>query len=372
MTSLLDGLARERAGDPGPVVLRRLSNAEYTYTVQDLTGIPSLDPAREFPVDGAAGEGFMNTGQALVMSPALITKYLDAGKEIAKHAVLLPTGIGFSSGTTRRDWADERLAQIRAIYRKFSVPLTREKLNLQGLVLDNADGGTIPLEKYLHATIAHRDAILAGTADFAAVAKEAGLNRKYLAHLSKALTSNEPSLLLDGLRANWRTASPGDVAILAESIANWQKALWKFNPVGHLGKAGGPYSWQEPAAPIATSQEVRLKLPPPATGEGVSLFLVTSTAGDGAANDHAIWRQPRLVAPGKPDLLVSDIREVSGKLTKRRERIIATAHQYLEAVAEMATQQVPVISHPSPKLAAWSQRSWRPGCPSLESAIVKQ
>src|SRR5207244_657102 len=47
--------ARARAGDPGPVVLRRLSNAEYTYTIRDLTGVDSLTPAREFPVDGAAG-----------------------------------------------------------------------------------------------------------------------------------------------------------------------------------------------------------------------------------------------------------------------------------------------------------------------------
>src|SRR6185436_13004449 len=50
--------ARARAGDPGRVVLRRLSNAEYTYTLRDLTGVASLDPAKEFPVDGAAGEGF--------------------------------------------------------------------------------------------------------------------------------------------------------------------------------------------------------------------------------------------------------------------------------------------------------------------------
>ncbi len=45
------------AGDPGPVVLRRLNNFEYTNTIQELTGQP-LDPAREFPADSAAGEGF--------------------------------------------------------------------------------------------------------------------------------------------------------------------------------------------------------------------------------------------------------------------------------------------------------------------------
>src|SRR3989442_1490701 len=86
-SQLLEKIALARAGDPGPVVLRRLSNAEYTYTLRDLTAIDSLDPAREFPVDGAAGEGFMNTGNALVMSPALLTKYLDAAKAITSHAM---------------------------------------------------------------------------------------------------------------------------------------------------------------------------------------------------------------------------------------------------------------------------------------------
>ena len=73
--SYLDAEALAQAGDPGPVTLRRLNNAEYTYSIQDLTG-NALQPTREFPVDGAAGEGFTNTGNALVMSPALLEKYI--------------------------------------------------------------------------------------------------------------------------------------------------------------------------------------------------------------------------------------------------------------------------------------------------------
>ena len=101
--AVLDAEALANAGDPGPVVLRRLNNAEFTYTIQDLTGIP-LEPAREFPVDSAAGEGFTNVGNALVMSPALVQKYLDAAKAVADHAMLLPHGIEFSPSTTPRDW----------------------------------------------------------------------------------------------------------------------------------------------------------------------------------------------------------------------------------------------------------------------------
>src|SRR5215210_6033408 len=105
--------AKARDGDPGKVVLRRLSNAEYTYTLRDLTGVEALDPAREFPADGAAGEGFTNTGNALVMSPALLAKYFDAAKGVAAHAVPLPDGLRFSPGATRRDWTDEVVERIR-------------------------------------------------------------------------------------------------------------------------------------------------------------------------------------------------------------------------------------------------------------------
>lgn len=42
------GEIRAHAGDPGPVLNRRLSNAEYNYTIRDLTGV-DLRPAREFP-----------------------------------------------------------------------------------------------------------------------------------------------------------------------------------------------------------------------------------------------------------------------------------------------------------------------------------
>src|SRR5205814_2403987 len=127
---VLEKAGEERAGDPGPVVLRRLSNAEYNYTIQDLARVETLQPAREFPVDGAAGEGFMNTGQALVMSPSLITKYLDAGKEIASHAVLLPDGIRFSPKFTRRDWTEEILTEIRHFYAQFTDPRGGDKVNL--------------------------------------------------------------------------------------------------------------------------------------------------------------------------------------------------------------------------------------------------
>jgi hypothetical protein len=87
--------ARKNAGDPGLVLARRLSNAEYNYTIRDLTGV-DIRPTREFPVDPANPAGFDNSGESLAMSPALLNKYLQAAREVANHMVLKPNGLAFA------------------------------------------------------------------------------------------------------------------------------------------------------------------------------------------------------------------------------------------------------------------------------------
>ena len=336
----LDELARAQAGDPGPVVLRRLSNAEYTYTVRDLTGVESLDPAREFPADGAAGEGFTNTGQALVMSPALITKYLDAAKGIAAHAVFLPDGIRFSAKTTRRDWTEEIVARIREFYAAHTDARAGEKLSLQGVAVDmSKERGRLPLEKYLRATLEERDALARGAKTPEDVARERGLSAKYLATLFAALSSQEPSVLLDPVRARWRTATPAAAAELVAEIAPWQDALWKFNNIGHLGKVGGPKGWMEPINPVVAKQELRLKIPTPPDGNDVTLFLVATDAGDGGEHDAVVWEKPRLIAPGRPPLLLRDLPELSRGLGERRVRTFGSAAKCLNAAAEVSSAE---------------------------------
>jgi hypothetical protein len=87
--------ARKNAGDPGLVLARRLSNAEYNYTIRDLTGV-DLEPTREFPVDPANPAGFDNSGESLSMSPALLNKYLQAARAVGDHMVLTPDGFDFA------------------------------------------------------------------------------------------------------------------------------------------------------------------------------------------------------------------------------------------------------------------------------------
>ncbi|MFO0954796.1 MAG: DUF1587 domain-containing protein, partial [Isosphaeraceae bacterium] len=87
--------AAKNAGDPGPVLARRLSHSEYDNTIRDLTGV-DLRPTREFPVDPANEAGFDNSGESLAMSPALLKKYLDAARGVASHLVPTPDGLEFA------------------------------------------------------------------------------------------------------------------------------------------------------------------------------------------------------------------------------------------------------------------------------------
>ncbi len=329
--------ARRTAGDPGPVVLRRLNNAEYTYTLRDITGVKDLQPAKEFPVDGAAGEGFTNAGNALSMSPALLSKYLEAGKEVASRAVLLPDGIRFSPSPTRRDWTEELLADIRQLYAHYSAKEGETQVNLQGIIFETNGGGRLPIDQYLLATLEERESLKAGSKSIEAVATVRGLSPKYLGMLWSEMTRQEPSvsLLLDGLRTQWQKAEPKDVVALTTHISQWQKTLWRFSSVGHIGKINGPKSWLEPTNPTAPRQELRSKLSVAEPGKDVSIYLVAGDAGDGNADDFAVWERPRLVASGRADLLLKDVRRVASELHFARNQIFRDAAKSLAAADEV-------------------------------------
>lgn len=315
LRTTLDEIALANAGDPGTVALRRLSNAEYTYTIRDLTGVAALAPAQEFPEDGAAGEGFTNASAALVMSPSLVTKYLDAAKQVADHAVLTSRGVRFSASTSSRDWTNETLARIREFYARFSSDGNATAVNLQGVRFDTNVGGRLPVERYL--------AALQGqiSAD--------GVSGKYLAMLKKALEATEPSLLLDPLREKYRRG-----ALTVADIEPWQRSLWRFASVGHIGKRNGPKAWQEPVTPLVAQQELRLKLFPPDDQGDMTLYMVTGDAGDGSDGDLAIWQNPRLIAPGRSDLPLRDVRAVVQQWEQQRARVIESVTNCLAAADE--------------------------------------
>ena len=184
-----------------------------------------------------------------------------------------------------------------------------------------------------------REAISAGRKTTDAVAREKGLSPKYLGLLWNSLNGKEPSFLLDGLRARWRTAKPEDAAAMTADIVRWQQTLWRFTSIGHIGKVGGPKAWMEPVSPITTKSEIRFKLPASTDGEQVTVYLNALDAGDGNEQDFVVWQQPRLVAAGRPDVLLRDVRNVTRELSERRDQVFASTTKCLAAAAEASSGQ---------------------------------
>ncbi len=234
----LDAEARARAGDPGQVLLRRLSNTEYDGTVHDLTGV-ELRPAREFPADGAAGEGFTNAAEALSdISPTLLNKYLSAAKDIADHVVLLPDGFRFSPSKTRRDWTDESTTQLRQFY-----------------AAHVGGDGRLDIRPYLAAAVRHRATMLGGSAKPEEIATKEKLNPKYFGILWQTLTDPTPSFTLDAIRAHWRIATEKDVPTLAAEVAVWQSVLWKTVRIGSYIRPTGKGYAESKSRQLASDPE---------------------------------------------------------------------------------------------------------------------
>jgi hypothetical protein len=173
LRDLHDYELRRNAGDPGAVLAHRLSNAEYDYTIRDLTGV-DLRPTREFPVDPANEAGFDNSGESLAMSPPLVKKYLAAARLIADHVVFKPEGFVFAPHPVVTDTDRDKYCVRR--------------------VIDFYDRHRVDLADYFLAAwkYRHRAALGrpdAGLSDFAA---DAGLSPKYLALVAAALTEAGP------------------------------------------------------------------------------------------------------------------------------------------------------------------------------------
>jgi hypothetical protein len=186
---LRDREAERNAGDPGVVLARRLSNAEFDNTIRDLTGV-DIRPTREFPVDPANQAGFDNSGESLAMSPALLKKYLGAARLVADHVVLKPQGFVFAPHPVVTDPDRDKycVQRILDFYRRHQV--------------DFAD---YFLAAWKHR---HRDTLGRPDATIDAVAADAGLSAKYLATVWSTLNEADVAGPLAVVREMWHRLPP--------------------------------------------------------------------------------------------------------------------------------------------------------------------
>jgi hypothetical protein len=188
--------ARKSNDQPAPMPARRLSNAEYDYTIRDLTGV-DIRPARTFPVDPANEAGFDNSGESLTMSSALMKKYFAAAKLVAEHMVLKPEGFVFAPHPVVTD-------------------TDRDKYCVQR-ILDFYDRHSVDFADYFYAAwrFRHRGLLGRPHETLEECAANAGLSATYLAAVWKALTDGDVVGPLAALRKAWidlPDADRGDAA----------------------------------------------------------------------------------------------------------------------------------------------------------------
>ena len=70
--------------DPGLITSRRLSNREYEYAIQDLTGI-TIKTDSLLPRDPGGGEGFDNYSGTLYITPLLVERYFEVAESVIKQ-----------------------------------------------------------------------------------------------------------------------------------------------------------------------------------------------------------------------------------------------------------------------------------------------
>jgi hypothetical protein len=218
----------EHQGDPGPVAIRRLTSAEYAYTLCDLTGL-DLRVADDFVSDAVAGEGFTNAGDAQFMQDSTLERYLQAAKAVADHAVIGAGPLGFFAdpGKTGRELS--AIARIQAIYRQHGFRTAAG----EGAKPFGLDG--YPRAMFVAWQFRFRDQLGVGRTNLPALARDEGASVRLCEHLWQVLNRADAPFPLSVIIEGWRSLpQPGQATqaevrgrceALSVVLREWQKTL---------------------------------------------------------------------------------------------------------------------------------------------------
>jgi mono/diheme cytochrome c family protein len=142
---LEDQLDRTAPANPGRPLLRRLNRAEYANSIRDLLDL-TVDVRTLLPADDSAF-GFDNVGDLLVVSPALLERYLDAADRVSALAVGDPgTAVGAETYYVRGDQSQDQhleglpLGTVGGIAVRHTFPLDGEYQLNATLFRNNLEG----------------------------------------------------------------------------------------------------------------------------------------------------------------------------------------------------------------------------------------
>lgn len=228
-TSLHSYIA-QHAGDPGPVVLQRLTSAEFDYTIEDLTGL-DLKLGRRFVSDGVGGEGFTNVGGAQFVQDSTLEQYLEAAKQVAEHAVIGAGPLSFFEhpGKTGRELS--AITRINNLYRRTGFR-TAAGEGAKPFGLDLYPRAMLIAWRYRH-----RKAIGLGDATLEELARQDGMSVRLCEHVAQVLNRPATSFPLSFIASQWQSlpapvdarANEVEIRTACDRIGNelrqWQSVL---------------------------------------------------------------------------------------------------------------------------------------------------
>ena len=229
---LLEYTIRENAGDPGEIVLRRLTSAEYAYTIQDLTGL-DLDLEKTFVGEAVGGEGFSNVGSVQFMQDAILERYLAAAKTVAAHAIIGAGPLKFYQDPGKSGQELYAINRINQIYQQNGFRSGAGE-GAEAYGIENYPKAFYAAWRYLH-----QNTLNLGVVSLVDLAKEESISPKFLNHIWKVLNAPSPSFPTDQIVSIWKElpkpnleARPSMEFTVREACSgiydkmlNWQKTL---------------------------------------------------------------------------------------------------------------------------------------------------
>lgn len=309
----LRSVIEAHAGEPGPVVMRRLTSAEYDYTIRDLTGL-DLGLAEDFVSDAVGGEGFTNAGVAQFVQDAALERYLEAARTVADHAVIGAGPLRFYEDPGETGFELSAITRIQAIYRA------------HGFRRASGEGGeAYGLDRYPRAFYAawrfrHREELGLGDVTLANLAAAEGLDTRFVRYISSVLNSDVQSFPTSEIIAHWQ-ALPGPESAgddqpqiqaacrdLFQELHDWQI---RFG-INADAKEEAPVLAAD-RFDVSRVQPFEMNINwPEGTAEAHIQVSVDSSNSDGRPDAVVVWRNPRILFrnPDKRERDPGPLREV--------------------------------------------------------------
>ena len=306
----------EHAGEPGRVTVRRLTSAEYTYAIRDLTGI-DVKVGIDTSSDSVGGEGFANFGDVQFVHDESIERYLEAAKLVADHAVIGSGPLEFYADPGRTGLELSALNRINTLYAT------------KGFRVVSGEGGRpFGLERYGKAFYVswyykHRVALGDPSATIRGLAAKEGITGRFADHIWSVVNRPNTAYPTRETVNRWNALSTptSDVpASLSKARAGCEEiqtflTTWPswFFARGDLAAGGAGDE-----SPLAFDDETLKAAPTHGFTYGVGIrggrgrggvsspgrqdvhILFTDVAPGASAKPVIIWRNPRIVtrAPG--------------------------------------------------------------------------